>query len=54
MGFIKRLLGGDGGGGRGPRVDGSLDDTSWYAASVAEYQRTFAVSLSPTSASDKW
>jgi len=40
MGFIKRLLGGDGGGGRGPRVDGSLDDTSWYAASVAEYQRT--------------
>ena len=40
MGFIKRLLGGSSAGGAGPRVDPSLDDGSWYAASVAEYERT--------------
>jgi hypothetical protein len=40
MGFIKRLLRGNGAGGRGPRVDQTLDDGPWYAASIAEYERT--------------
>lgn len=40
MGFIKRLFGGSAAQGGGPRVDPSLEDGPWYAASVAEYERT--------------
>lgn len=40
MGFIKRLHRANGSGALPRRVDQSLDDGPWYAASVAEYERT--------------